>query len=170
MRSRLALFALFTLVVPAGAFLTAASRADPAEPADVRSRSGSGLDSAAAVAVLDSLHQRIAAGDSAGVLALLAPDALVLEGGGIETRDEYRSHHLPGDIAFVRTVPSSRSVRQVRVANDAAWVTSTSESKGAYKGRQLDLLGAELTVLRRLGGKWRIAGVHWSSRPRAARH
>ncbi len=95
---------------------------------------------------------------------------MILEGGGIETRAEYRAHHLPGDIEFVRAVPSSRTVRQVQVGNDAAWVTSASETKGAYKGRQLDLIGAELIVLRRSESRWRVAAVHWSSRPRTSGH
>jgi ketosteroid isomerase-like protein len=127
-------------------------------------------DSAGAVATVDSFHRRMAAADSTGVLALLTRDALILEGGGIETRDEYRAHHLPGDIAFAREVPSSRAVRQVQAGADAAWVTSVSESKGAYKGRQLDLIGAELVVLRRTGAGWRVAAVHWSSRPRSSGH
>ncbi|MGH7518655.1 MAG: nuclear transport factor 2 family protein [Gemmatimonadales bacterium] len=165
MRFRVALVAPLALV---GVLLAAAAVPDPSSRPSRRDTAPA--DSAAAVAVVDSLHQRMAAGDSAGVLALLTPDALVLEGGGIETLDEYRSHHLPGDIAFVRAVPSSRSVRQIRVVGDAAWVTSTSESKGAYKGRQLDRLGAELMALRRVDGNWQIAAVHWSSRPRAGGH
>src|SRR5688500_2375367 len=137
--------------------------ADPARPR-------SAADSAAAVATVDLFHRRMADADSPGVLALLPPDAVILEGGGIETRAEYRAHHLPGDIEFVRAVPSSRAVRQVQVGSDAAWVTSASETRGAYKGRQLDLIGAELIVLRRHGAGWRVAAVHWSSRPRTSGH
>lgn len=142
--------------------------ADPGSADPARHRSAP--DSAAAVATVDSFHRRMADADSTGVLALLTPDAVILEGGGIETRAEYRAHHLPGDIEFVRAVPSSRAVRQVQVGSDAAWVTSASETRGAYKGRQLDLTGAELIVLRRSGAGWRVAAVHWSSRPRTSGH
>jgi len=123
-----------------------------------------------AAAVVDAFHQRMAVGDSAGVLELLAPEAVILESGEVETREQYRSHHLPSDIAFTRAIPATRRVRQALVVGDVAWVSSTHESKGSYKGRALDLLGAELVVLRRNASGWRIAAVHWSSRPRTGGH
>jgi hypothetical protein len=55
-------------------------------------------DSAAAAAAVGAYHRALASGDTAAALALLAPDAVVLESGGAESRDEYRSHHLAADM------------------------------------------------------------------------
>lgn len=123
-------------------------------------------DSAAVVATVDRLHALLEAGDSARVLELLADDVVVLESGGFEDRGEFRSHHLPADIAFARAVQSERTVRSVRVEGDAAWVASTSVTRGEYRGRQVDSAGAELMVLRRTADGWRIGAIHWSSRAR----
>jgi hypothetical protein len=103
------------------------------------------------------------------VLRLLAPDVLIFEGGDMETRDEYRGHHLGADIEFLRAVRSTHSLRRVDTRGDAAWVGSTSKVRGTFRGRALDLAGAELVVLRRSGGDWTIAAVHWSSRERTKR-
>ena len=62
---------------------------------------------------MTAFHAALAAGDSAAALALLAPDAVVLESGEVETRAEYAAHHLAADIEFSRAVPSQRVVTLV---------------------------------------------------------
>ena len=126
-----------------------------------------GADSAAVVAAVNRLHDALAAGDSGAVLALLTDDVTVLESGAIENSAEYRRHHLPADIEFARAIKSERRVQSVAVVGDAAWVASTSTAQGEYKGRPVNSAGAELIVLRRIGGRWRIAAIHWSSRRRS---
>jgi len=127
-------------------------------------------DSAAVVDVVHSYHRLLAAGDSLGALRLLAPDAIILESGGVESRGEYRSHHLSGDIEFSRAVPSKTSDVRVVVAGDVAWATSTSVTEGTFKDRPINSAGAELMVLSRIrtsaGRAWRIRAIHWSSRRR----
>lgn len=123
-------------------------------------------DSAAVASVVEAFHARLAAGDSAGVLTLLAPGVMILESGAIETLEEYRSHHLASDIAASRSLAGERQVRQLTVSGDAAWVVSSSGMRGEMQGRTLDLEGAELMILIRQGGEWRIAAIHWSSRRR----
>ena len=121
-------------------------------------------DSADVAAVVDGFHKALAAGDSAAALAPLAPDVVVLESGGIETRDDYRAHHLPADIEFARAVPGARSGARVVVSGDVAWVSATSTTRGEFRGRPVNSVGAELVVLARAGGPWRIRAIHWSSR------
>jgi hypothetical protein len=53
-----------------------------------------GDDSAAAAALVERYHRALAAADSVTALGLLAEDATIAESGGIESRQEYRSHHL----------------------------------------------------------------------------
>ena len=123
-------------------------------------------DSAAVVAVVDRFHAAIAAGDSATAISLLTPDAVILESGGVETREEYRAHHLPGDLAFAAAVKSDRGPKRVFVRGDVAWVASTSTTSGEYRGRAVNSAGAELLVLARSGQEWKISAIHWSSRTR----
>jgi len=121
-------------------------------------------DSAAVTATVRAFHQALAAGDSAGALRLLAADAVILESGGRESRDEYAAHHLDEDIQFARAVPVERSALQVTVSGDVAWVNSTSLMRGTYRGRAIDAAGVELMVLSRSPTGWVIRAIHWSSR------
>ena len=123
-------------------------------------------DSAAVAAVVGRYHHALAEGDSAAALAQLAEDAVIVESGSIESRQEYRSHHLPADIAFARAVKGTRSPVQVSVRGDVAWTTATSTTRGKYRGRSVDSAGAELMVLTRSTDGWKIAAIHWSSRDR----
>jgi ketosteroid isomerase-like protein len=123
-------------------------------------------DSAAVAGVIERFHAALASGDSTAALALLAPDVAVQESGGAETLEEYRSHHLPGDIQFARAVPRSRTPIKVTIAGDVAWATSTGVTQGEYRGRAINSNSAELMVLTRSGGSWRIRAIHWSSRAR----
>ena len=123
-------------------------------------------DSIAVLQVVEQYSAALTAGDSAKALSLLTPDAVVLESGGMETRDEYRSHHLSADIAFSSGVPSQRTVRRVQVKGDMAWIASTSTSQGEFRGRAVNSSGAELMVLTRSPDGWRISAIHWSSRAR----
>lgn len=123
-------------------------------------------DSAEVVATIAKFHSALASGDSTGALALLTSDALIVESGSVETRPDYRAHHLPADIEFARAVASTRIVTRVTVQGDVAWVVATSTTQGQINGRAVNSAGAELTVLRRAAAGWQISAVHWSSRSR----
>lgn len=125
-------------------------------------------DSAAVAGVITKYHDALAAGDSAAALALLAEDAVILETGAIETRAEYRSHHLPGDINFAKAIRSQRGPVHVRVRGDVAWASGTSTTQGEMNGRAINSTGAELMVLVRTAQGWKISAIHWSSRQRRA--
>ncbi|MEO7822389.1 MAG: DUF4198 domain-containing protein [Gemmatimonadaceae bacterium] len=123
-------------------------------------------DSSTVANLVSAYHRALSTGDSAAALALLAPDAVILESGGMESREEYRSHHLPGDIQFAKTVASVQGPLRVKVVGDVAWATSTSVSQGRFNGRDINSVGAELMVLTRTAAGWRINAIHWSSRAR----
>lgn len=125
---------------------------------------GESADSAAVASALSAFHGALVQGDTATALGLLAPDARILEGGGIETVEEYASHHLPGDMAFAAAVARDRGPLSVWVHGDIAWVTSTSRVTGTYRNREIDSRGAELAVLSRTADGWKIQAIHWSSR------
>lgn len=123
-------------------------------------------DSAAAASTVRAFHEALARGNATGVLGLLASDAVILENGDQETREEYRSHHLSADIEFAQAVPARRSAMQVAVNGDVAWASSTSVTQGSYRERAINSTGAELMVLSRTATGWEIRAIHWSSRTR----
>lgn len=129
-------------------------------------KQGRQSDSVAVVTVVDRYHRALSDGDTATALSLLATEAIILERGDVETREEYRSHHLPADIAFARAVPSVRGPVRVTIRGGVAWAISTSKTQGAYRGRAIDSQGAELMVVTREQEGWKIRAVHWSSRER----
>lgn len=139
---------------------------------DTSSRPGQAgpSDSASAVAAVERFRAALARGDSATALAMLAPDAVIHESGDVETRAGYRSHHLPADIEFARAIPGTHTLKSVVVHGDAAWVSSTSITKGRMKGRTINSAGAELIVLSRRDRQspWQIRAIHWSSHRRTS--
>ncbi len=120
---------------------------------------------AAAARAVESFHTALAAGDSAAAVALLADDAIVLEGGHFETREEYLSHHLGADMAFAASVTTEKDDPRIVVEGDVAWVTTMSRTVGQYKDRNINSISAGLIVLSRAGRDWKIRAIHWSSRP-----
>jgi ketosteroid isomerase-like protein len=125
-------------------------------------------DSARVVGVIGAFHAALAAGDSSTALAILSDDVAILETGGVESKTQYRTGHINGDMSFARAVPSVRTVTGVHVRGDAAWVTSSSVTQGESNGRQINSAGAELVVLSKETGTWKIRAIHWSSRARRA--
>lgn len=123
-------------------------------------------DSAAVARVVERFHGALEAGDSATAIALLAPDAVILESGSAESVAEYRAHHLPADIEFARAIKGTRAALRVTVRGDVAWAAGTSTTQGEFKGRAVNSAGAELMVLVRTASGWRISAIHWSSRRR----
>lgn len=145
-----------------------------ATPAQLRvhvsSNAGSrfAADSAGAVETVERFRMALARGDSAMVLSMLTPDAIVLESGSVESREEYRRHHLPADIEYALAIRGEHKLRQVAVQGDVAWVSSTSVTQGTVKERAVNSAGAELIVLSRRDGEspWQVRAIHWSSRRR----
>lgn len=123
-------------------------------------------DSAAVAAVVVQYHEALAAGDSAAALALLTDDASILESGGVETKAEYRSHYLPADITASRSSQGQRSPVHVRIQGEVAWTTSTTTSQRTVNGNAVASSLAELMVLVKTPGGWKISAIHWSSRTR----
>lgn len=121
-------------------------------------------DSSAVVSAINAFHEALSAGDSTRALGLLANDVMILESGGTETRADYRSHHLAGDIAFAKAVKSEPGPLKVNIEGNTAWTTGTSVTKGEFSGRQINSAGAESTVLTRTKTGWKIRSIHWSSR------
>ena len=126
-------------------------------------------DSAAAMRVVSRFHETLKRGDTTGIQALLAPDLKVLEGGGVENRQEYLSHHLSEDIEFAKAVNEKKTSTSYTCDGNVAWLVSTSTSTGTFNGRPIDSVGAELMILNRTTKGWKIRAIHWSSARRQPR-
>lgn len=151
--------------IPKPGLLIAAALALVANPARAQHEGhGTTSDSAAVAAVVAKYTDALASGDSATALSLLADDAVILESGGIETRAEYRSHHLPADINASKAAPSQRKPVHVRVHGEMAWTTTTSTRQRQVNGNAVTSSMAELMILVKTASGWKISAIHWSSR------
>src|ERR1041384_2235037 len=78
------------------------------------------------VAVVDTFYKAVSTGDAKAAMQLIAPDAVFVESGKIETRAEYEANHLPADIEFESKVKAERGPLRVTFdGRDTAWVIST---------------------------------------------
>jgi ketosteroid isomerase-like protein len=124
-------------------------------------------DQASVVAAVEAFHHAITTGDSSVVTRMLAEDVVIFEAGGMESRAQYVSKHLPADTEFEKAVKSQRSPIRAVVLGETAWASSTNELVGTFQGRAVDLVATELMVLSKVPDGWRIRAISWSSRSRA---
>src|SRR5262245_23488052 len=117
-------------------------------------------------AVVESFYGAMKAGDKAAAMRALAPDAVFLESGKLETRAEYEANHLPADIEFESQVTGKRGPMRVTFEGNTAWVIATTDYEGTFDGDPVNFVSAQLMVLTRDSGDWRIRTAHWSSRRR----
>ena len=134
-----------------------AGRTAPAPAEDV---------AAVAVAHAEAFQRALAAGDEAAVGNLLAPEVLIYEFGGQESsREEYMSHHMKGDMAFMAKAQMQVIERKHGASGNLAWVATRSRITGVHRDKPVDVFSTESLVLERKPEGWRIVHVHWSSRP-----
>jgi hypothetical protein len=113
------------------------------------------------VAVVKTFYGGISAAKPADVMRLIAPDAVFMESGKIETRAEYEMNHLPADIEFEQKVKPMRGPLRVTFdGRDTAWVISRTEYD---EGNPEKYVITQLMILTRDTGDWRIRSISWSS-------
>lgn len=114
--------------------------------------------------VVSSFHAALAAGNREQALSFLSPEVIIFESGGAEmSREEYGSHHLAGDMEFVRATKTTVVDEQSGQAADMAWVLRRTTTTGTFRGKQINSRGTETMILRRSETGWLIAHIHWSS-------
>lgn len=118
----------------------------------------------AALMVAERFGSALKAGDRAAVLECLAPEVVIFEHGGAElSREEYTSHHLDGDLAYLAGIEVRVVDRKLLGGDDRAILLTRTESSGQYDGKPVKSRGTETLVLERRGERWLIVHVHWSS-------
>ncbi len=125
-------------------------------------------DSAAIVRTAFQFHSALERGDTTTIRKLLARDLRVLEGGEVETREQYLAHHLAADIEFAKAVRETRTPVSYTREGNVAWLVSTSTVSGSFHGREINSIGAELLILSRTNSGWQIRAIHWSSARRSS--
>jgi ketosteroid isomerase-like protein len=133
--------------------LTSCAPAPPAPPSESE-----------VTAVVESFYGAIKKGDATAAMSVIAPDAVFLESGKLETRAEYETNHLPADIDFERQVTGKRGPVRVTFDGNTAWVIALTEYDGTFDGSPVSFVSAQLVVLTRDSGRWLIRTIHWSSR------
>ena len=121
-------------------------------------------------AIVRSFHEALASGNRDAVLSVLDPGVVIFEQGGAEmSRDEYASHHLGGDIEFSRATSSKVVDQRTQAKGKSAWVLTTSETTGSFRGKDVASRSVETMVLEKTTGGWRIVHIHWSSQHQEVR-
>ncbi|MBO6620405.1 MAG: nuclear transport factor 2 family protein [Balneola sp.] len=113
---------------------------------------------------LNDLETAIVENDSEKAGEILHDDVTILEGGGMETKSEYLSHHFHSDGKFLSAMNREELSQEISVEGNMAWVTSKTKMTGTYSGRDIDLSSLELAVLKKENGMWKVIALHWSSR------
>ena len=127
------------------------SRSKPTDQADVQ-------------AAIESFYSAMKKGDAKEAMAFIAPDAMFVESGRIETRQQYEDNHLPLDIDFEKQITGKRSPWRITVNGDTAWGIASTEYEGPVDGADVNFVSTQLAVVTRgEDGKWMIRSIHWSS-------
>lgn len=113
---------------------------------------------------LSDLQTAIINNDSEQAGKILHEDVTILEGGGVENKTQYLSHHFHSDGKFLSAINREEVSQEISVEGNMAWVTSKTKMTGTYSGRDIDLSSLELAVLKKENGMWRVIALHWSSR------
>jgi len=119
----------------------------------------------AAEAVAEAFHRALHSGDRDAVLALLAPDVSISEGGQVQSREAYASGHLGEDIAFLKTAKITPVSLGSMPMGDTAMVGSESDIQATVKGKPTTLRSRELLNLKKDGKDWKIVSIQWQSAP-----
>lgn len=116
-------------------------------------------------AVLESFYGAIKRGDATAAMSVIAQDAMFVESGKLETREQYEKNHLPLDIDFERQITGKRGPLRITFNGDTAWIIATTEYDGKVDGGPVQFASSQLMVLTKEADGWKIRSIHWSSRP-----
>ena len=121
-------------------------------------------DEADVIAAIESFYAAMKKGDPKAAMAMIAPDAMFVESGRLETRQQYEESHLPADIDFEKQITGKRSPWNIKVNGDTAWGIASTTYEGTVDGAEVNFVSRQLAVVTRgEDGKWLIRSIHWSS-------
>ena len=96
-------------------------------------------DEADVKATLEAFYGAMKTGDTVTAMAQIAPDAMFVESGRLETREEYEKNHFPTDFAFEKQITGKRTPWRVTIKGDTAWVIASTTYQGPGRRRRGEL-------------------------------
>jgi ketosteroid isomerase-like protein len=138
---------------PAAPKMTAAQRAHHADEAAVRT-------------VLARYQAAVERLDARGTEKLFAADSAIFETGGVEGNyANYLAHHLTPELGEFKSFKFSNYKVDVRLEGPLALATETYNYRIETKdGTIAERLGVTTSVLKKIGGQWKILVSHNSGR------
>lgn len=141
----------------------------PAPPA--AAIQASQTDEAAVRAVLSQYKSAIERLDASGTERLFTADSAIFETGGVEgSYVNYLAHHLGPELKEFKSFSFSDYKVDVRFEGPVALATESYKYRiETKKGEIAERLGVATSVLKKVGGQWKIVSMHNSARkPRPA--
>ena len=128
-------------------------------------------DTAAVTAVLSAYKSAVERLDSTGTERLFTADSAIFESGGVEgTYSNYLVHHLAPELKEFKSFAFSNYRISVRFEGSLALATESYSYRIETKAGEIaERVGVATSVLKKVGGQWKIASMHNSSRRPAAR-
>jgi uncharacterized protein (TIGR02246 family) len=108
--------------------------------------------------------------DASGTEQLFTADSAIFESGGSEgTYSNYLAHHLSPELKEFKSFTFSNYQISVRFEGPLALVTESYTYRIVTKtGETAERLGVATSILKKIGGRWKILSMHNSSRRPAA--
>jgi len=163
MKMRLAMLAAAIAAQPIGAAAHPESAAKAAAPTPGTARD---RDVAAVREVLARYQAALERLDASGTQMLFATDSAIFETGGSEgTYANYLAHHLTPELAEFKSFKFSDYAVDVRFEGPLALASETYKYRiETQDGTVAERLGVATTVLKKIGGEWKILVSHNSGR------
>ena len=158
----------FLLTISVLAMATQPLAAHPGEqhaPA-AQSRTAHISDQAAIRAVLSQYKSAIERLDATGTEKLFTADSAIFETGGVEgSYLNYLAHHLGPELKEFKSFGFSNYKIDVRLEGPVALATESYNYRiETKKGEIAERRGVATSVLKKIGGRWKILSMHNSAR------
>lgn len=105
--------------------------------------------------------------DASGTEALFTPDSTIFETGGVEGNyAQYLAKHLGPELGHFKSFAFSDYKVEVRFEGPVALANETYNYRIELKdGKLVERRGVATSVLKKVGGTWKIVSMHNSARP-----
>ena len=146
--------------------LLASNAAQAAQTSNRPSALGAISEEAAVKQVLSRYKAAIEKLDATGTQQLFAPELAIFETGGSEgTYTNYLAHHLGPELKEFKRFSFSDYKVDVRFEGPVALATETYNYRIETKsGETAERRGVATSVLKKIGGQWKILSMHNSAR------
>lgn len=160
---------IFTIAAAALAAQPVAAHPDSPHPVATKvaaAKASTETEVAAVRAVLAQFKSATERLDATGTEALFTTDSAIFETGGVEgSYSNYLAHHLGPELKAFKSFKFSDYKVDVRLEGPVALATETYSYRLETKtGEIAERRGVATSVLKKIGGQWKILSMHNSAR------